>query len=377
MPVLAAVLIPANSVTVRAQALAGARERPGAEWIGRRVVPKTRRLVLQDGPGDITVPGFYRYRVKQAVGGRLLLQMEDDGVGGWVAADQIIPVEPALEYFTERIHTAPGDAYAYIRRAICWGERKDPDRMLADLKQAAELDPENPIVYDLRGYARLVRGEYHAAIAESRRAVRLDPKEALTYARSARAWLNLRKLAAALADSETAIRLDPACSLAYATRGCVWLDRGKLDVALADFDEAHRLDPRNALAHLGRGVVRESRKDYGNALADYDEANRLDPTMVLAHNGSAWIRATCPDASLRDGRKAVASATRACELTKWQVATLIDTLAAAYAEAGDFDAAVKWQAKANAMFPEGHEKTDGEACLKLYRARTAFHAPNP
>ena len=52
-------------------------------------------------------------------------------------------------------------------------------------------------------------------------------------------------------------------------------------------------------------------------------------------------------------------ATRACELTEWKVAHGLTTLAAAYSEAGNFAAAVEWQAKAIALVadksPEQHE----------------------
>lgn len=112
------------------------------------------------------------------------------------------------------------------------------------------------------------------------------------------------------------------------------------------------------------------------ALAAYNEQVQRYPALTEALERRAWILATCADARLRDGKTAVASATRACELTNWKDLNAVKTLAAAYAEAGDFPRAVEWQQKvlercATAK-PEGKYKQESlqwlEECLSLYRA---------
>jgi tetratricopeptide (TPR) repeat protein len=133
----------------------------------------------------------------------------------------------------------------------------------------------------------------------------------------------------------------------------------------------------------------QSRSRYGQfaeAINDYERAIALD-TPLLAEmpqkvssalleslNGLAWIRATCPNDALREGRRAVEYATRACELTAWSDRGTFDTLAAAYAEAGNFESAVKWQLKAREQASQ-EETVDFQARLELYRARTPYREP--
>ena len=67
---------------------------------------------------------------------------------------------------------------------------------------------------------------------------------------------------------------------------------------------------------------------------------RLEPDNLAALNSVAWILATHPDPKLRDANQAIEFAERAAELTRYQNAAVLDTLAAAYAAAGQFDRAV-------------------------------------
>jgi tetratricopeptide (TPR) repeat protein len=107
---------------------------------------------------------------------------------------------------------------------------------------------------------------------------------------------------------------------------------------------------------------------FAEALTHYDEAIRLAPGYAEAYNDRAMILASCPDANRRDGAKAVESAAQACALTGWNQPAYLDTLAAAYAEAGDFAAAVKWQSRAIELLPDEAMKADFQSRLALYQA---------
>jgi tetratricopeptide (TPR) repeat protein len=157
---------------------------------------------------------------------------------------------------------------------------------------------------------------------------------------------------------------------AYNSRAWAWKLKGDLGLALSDFDEVVRLQPQQPFGYVNRGAVRGARKDYTEAIADYREAIRLDPKHSLAYNNLAWLLATCPDAKIRDGMKALESAKQAVELDP-KSANNIDTLAAAYADTGDFMEAVRWQEKA-LEDPQFKNDKDARRRLELYRDKKPY-----
>ena len=165
-----------------------------------------------------------------------------------------------------------------------------------------------------------------------------------------------------------AIRANPAAA-AYISRGLILYETRQYARSIADFNEAIRLDPWSEVAYQDRANAWEALGYYGEALAGYDAAIRLDPGFDLPYNSRAWLRATCPDARYRDGRLAVADALRACQLSGWSEADFLGTLAAAYAESGDFASAAGWQAEALRLHRGAAADRAGFAArLELYRA---------
>jgi Flp pilus assembly protein TadD len=248
------------------------------------------------------------------------------------------------------------------------------DGAIAEFQEAIRLDPKDA---DAHGYlgAALCYGkrDYEAAIIAFKEAIRLDPKDASFHCNLGVALFRNGDPDGAIAELRVAIRLDPNDAHPHNTLGAVLCD-GKRDYdgAIIAFKEAIRLDPTDAQAHFNMGNALSKKGDVGGAITAYREAARLDPREDGAHNALGWLLAVGPD-GMRDGKQAVEHATRACELTGWKNPGPIDTLAAAYAEIGEFDKAVEFQEKA-LSFP-GFEEQHGKQCrerLRLYTQRKPY-----
>ena len=113
------------------------------------------------------------------------------------------------------------------------------------------------------------------------------------------------------------------------------------------------------------------------AIAQFQRLVKLDPMNPGLVNTIAWNLATAADPKLRDGILAVEFATKSCEMTEWNESMYLDTLAASYAESGDFDTAVNWQTKAIELHGNEKEKEDFRERLKLYQDKKPFHSPRP
>jgi TPR repeat protein len=117
----------------------------------------------------------------------------------------------------------------------------------------------------------------------------------------------------------------------------------------------------------GVGVM----KDLSEALKWYRVA--AEQGDVEAQNALAWLLATCNDPKVRDGRNAIQFGEKAVAATNRKKHGALDTLAAAYAEAGDFAKAVSIQREAIALVPDGKRKEECKSRLKLYESGTPYH----
>ena len=271
--------------------------------------------------------------------------------------------------FTEAIRRDPKDAAAHYRRGEAYAEQEDYDRAIADFSKAIALDADYAMAYHDRGVTHAKRGDHDREIADYNEAIRLDPDSALPYHNRGLAHAHRGDYDRAIADFTEAIRIEPKDAVTYCKRGWAYGKKGDYDREIADYGEAIRRDPDYVPAYYNRAAAYAESGDYKREIADYRQVIRLHKEEDRAHCNLAWVLATCPDERYRSGRTAVKYATGACKRTGWTNPFGLDALAAAYAEAGQFDAAVSWQTKALGMSqPEDYDESAARCRLELYKA---------
>jgi tetratricopeptide (TPR) repeat protein len=171
-----------------------------------------------------------------------------------------------------------------------------------------------------------------------------NPKDAVALAARGKLRFESGDKSRAIADFDKAIELSPTAE-ALTLRGFAWKRSDDAKRAMADFNRAIELDPKFALAWRVRGATWSGEGDYAQAKAHYTESIRLDPENPESLHHRAVLLSCCMIDDIRDGKQALADATKACDVTEWKNPLFLAGVAFAYAELGDFDNAVKWQQK--------------------------------
>jgi tetratricopeptide (TPR) repeat protein len=316
--------------------------------------------------------------------------------------------DEALADFNQALRLDPQSYLALFLRGLVLGDAGNTKASLNDLDAALALQPNSREVLQARGQVHVIRKELDEALADFERCIQLDPKDPLGH--TGRGGVNYLKgdFKEAVEDYSQAVDLLPKDPQPLAQRGYAYAGLGNMDKALADFNAALTLSPKDLPALLGRAEIYRSKKQWTDALKDYEgilaaapgdframlgsasslygsgdldkavaaygELMQRFPSEAQPFNDCAWLLATGVKDSVRNGQRAVQLASQACELTSYQNAGYLDTLAAAFAEKGEFDTAIKWQEEA--VKAAGQEPPEVQADIKgrieLYKQKKPY-----
>ncbi len=238
--------------------------------------------------------------------------------------------------------------------------------------QAIRLAPEDPRLFFNRAIVNTRLNSQQDALDDFNAAIIQKPD--FTEAQFQRGLLleKMGRPSVALHDFDDVILAKPKFGMAYKRRGIARFKLGMLEESLHDFSQAIKLLPPEAELYNNRGMAYTALRNYGFAITDYKralEVNQEEAPQVF--NNLAWLLATCADSEHRNGELALQYAKQACELSQWSYYGALDTLAAAYAEVGRFEDAIRWQKRAIAYAPE-ENKPELQQRLDLYEKKQPY-----
>ncbi len=268
--------------------------------------------------------------------------------------------DEALESFDRATELAPEQLTPYIRRSQLYAKQDDLEKAIAEAGKAIDVDSDNPLGYLLRAELLIQDDQADAALEDIEKAGKLQEGLVQAYLLKARAFEQLGKSSEALEQlEELAEALPPQVEIRVQIAAMA-LQAEQPRRAIRSLDRAIDIDGESFFAYRLRGDAKLNIGEHAEAIADYEKALELEPDDSGVMNNLAWTLATSPTDAVRDGKRALELATEACDATDYKEAHILSTLAAAYAESGDFKKAQEWAQKA----VELNDEANGEQIAK-------------
>ena len=270
----------------------------------------------------------------------------------------------AIDHAHER---APDSPYPLLQRAKIHALGGNYDAALHDLNQAAVISPDDPETLLLRAHVYQQKGDKDKARADLDQVLRVRPGLASALQFRAGLLAGEGKFEAAVAELEKIRRQKPVDVGTLLQIALLYSAAHEESRAVTIFNQVLQAEPQNYAALRGRAYAALASGHHAPALADFEAAYRLNDGDSELLNNFAWLLCTSPVDKLRNGPRAIKLATKACELTNFKSPHILSTLAASYAETGDFKKAIEFSTKAVAA-GEPEMKAELQKELDSYKA---------
>ncbi len=265
--------------------------------------------------------------------------------------------KPAIANLQKAINMNPRHREAFALLAACYRQLGDQNKTLyytAQMRNLPENTPmQDPILarlrsegvsahwYRERGRELLDRGAYEAAAAQFRKALAIK-EDPVTYNNLGIALLRQNQLAPAIENFQKAVALKPGKAEFLNNLGVAINKQGNFEKGIRYIKQAFDLDPGNTdvCLTLARQYIKKSR--WREALAAYRQGLSAAPENIYISFHLAWLLATAPQENIRDGKTALKMAQKMAQAADYRNPKILDVLAAAYAETGNFKEAAEW-----------------------------------
>jgi len=263
-------------------------------------------------------------------------------------------------------------AWSLNRRGQLKAEAGDDKAALIDFDEAIRHDATCWRAVHNRGVLLAQDGQFEKAFDDFSRTIQMNPQFAKAYSNRAALFMvanNANNLEAALQDYNRAIALDTNLAVAHRGYGRVCQLTGRMEEAMGHYEIAVRLAPNDSYAAACRADLLTDLGRYADAAEEYNRAIEIDSKSTQALSGSAWLLATCPNSQVRNADLAIQRAQTVIELGGDNDAVNFDTLAAAQANAGDFDGAMDSLQKAIELAPAEEREAYKERLVMYQQAK--------
>lgn len=258
-------------------------------------------------------------------------------------------LDEAAEFYAEALRFDPEYVEAHNALGNLLAERGKHEEALDHHMRAIKLSRGSAVAYNNMGCTLSQQGRAAEALEYYTKALEADPEFAVAHYNMGKDLAAQGRFDAAINHFGEAVRFSPGYSEAYNGLGDALLALGRLEEAIARYGMALQIGTDDAAAHDGMARALAAQGKTGDAIEHLSAAAELAPDNAKTLNILAWTLATAGEARYRDGARAVELSLRACALTRTPHPQLLDTLAAAYAETGDFARAAETARRAAAL----------------------------
>jgi tetratricopeptide (TPR) repeat protein len=245
--------------------------------------------------------------------------------------------DQAVSHYRQAIALRPHYTEAHYNLARLLAEKREFKDAIGHYEAALAIDPEDAEAHNNLGATLFEAGIVEDAIAHYTKALGIRPDYAEASCNLATALLSKGDIDGAIARYLQCLEALPNQPDAQYNLAGALLRKGQIDEAITHYEKALELLPENPDAHVNLGSALRAKGRLRDAIAEYRSALRVAPENTAAKSNLAWLLATSPDPSLRNGPEAVLLAEQASQRSGGTKPVILRILAAAYAEAGQFD----------------------------------------